>query len=231
MREKDVMTILVGLVDSGISGPANTHVERAARFDVSDDGVRTGTATPDKLRHGTTLANVILHQAPSCRLLNAQVFGDKAVTSPAAVAEAVAWSMQQGARVINLSVGLVHDRLVLRQACQKAISQGVILLASSPARGTPVFPAGYAGVIRVSGDARCGEGDISYLNNSQADFGACPRGLSHDEGAGGGASYSVAWVTGLVARYLEQSPGAGNEQITRFIAGIASFQGAERRLS
>lgn len=225
------MTILVGLVDSGISGPAASAVMAGEQFATRDGGLLRGITQPDRLRHGSTLAGIILSQAPDCRLLNAQVFGDAPVTSPEAVAEALKWVVERGARIVNLSVGMAHDRLVLRQACRAAVQKGVLLLAASPARGAPVFPAAYEGVWRISGDARCAPGEISALQNEQADFGAHPRGPGMLEGVAGGSSYSVGWVSGLIAAYLKDSPEADGAQVRRHLLSISRYHGAERRLS
>lgn len=225
------MTILVGLVDSGISGAAAAHVAAAERFDPAEDGVTRGAVLPDKMRHGSVLAEIIMSVAPKAKLLNAQVFGHSPTSSPEAIAAALTWTVAQGARIVNLSVGLAHDRLVLRQACRMAVERGVLLLASTPARGAPVFPAAYEGVLRISGDARCAPGEISALQNVQADFGAPPRGPGMAEGVAGGSSYSVAWVTGLVAAFLEQAPGAGQDEVISYLMAASRYHGAERRLS
>lgn len=225
------MTILVGLVDSGISGAVAAHVAAAERFDPAEGGVTRGAILPDKMRHGSVLAEIIMSVAPQAKLLNAQVFGRSAATSPEAIAAALAWTVNQGARIVNLSVGLAHDRLVLRQACRMAVERNVILLASSPARGAPVFPASYQGVLRISGDARCAPGEISALQNVQADFGAHPRGPGMMEGVAGGSSYSAAWVTGLIAAFLEPAPGAGRDEIISYLMATSRYHGAECRLS
>ena len=224
------MTFVAGIIDSGISGPAASHVVAAMRFDAGVTGVSCNPVVPDALHHGTVMAEIIMSLAPHCRFLNAQIFDQSRTTSPGALAEALRWATREGARLINLSVGLAADRLELRQACRAARDQGVILLAASPARGGPVFPAAYDGVFRISGDARCAPGEISALQNGQADFGAYPRGPGMQEGIAGGASFSVAWVTGLVAGYLQDSPSAGYDQIRRHLVGISRYHGAERRL-
>jgi hypothetical protein len=51
------------------------------------------------------------------------------------------------------------------------------------------------------------------------------------EGVAGGASFSVGWVTGLIAAYLQDAPGAGAEDVRRYLLGISRYHGAERRLS
>ena len=225
------MTILVGLIDSGISGPAATHVAAGEKFAAKEGGVQRGAPEPDRLRHGSILADIIMAEAPACKLLNAQVFAATAVTLPEAVAEALGWVVTRGARIVNLSVGMAHDRLVLRQACRAALARGVLLLAASPARGAPVYPASYDGVWRISGDARCAPGEVSALQNAQGDFGAHPRGPSMQEGVAGGASFSVGWVSGIIAAYLQDAPAATADEVRRYLLSISRYHGAERRLS
>ncbi len=94
----------------------------------------------DPAAHGSVMAAIILAQAPEVRLLNAQVFYGTEPVAPAAVAAALDWLAQAGARVINLSFGLREDRPVLRAACEQAVAHGVLLVAAMPVRGEPVFP-------------------------------------------------------------------------------------------
>ncbi len=124
--------------------------------------------------HGSSVARTILAAAPSASIVNAQVFHDAIAAPPAAIAAALGWVVERGARVVNLSFGVRQDREVLRLACAAARAAGAILLAAAPARGSRVFPASYPGVIRVSGDARCAPDEVSRLASAQADFGACP---------------------------------------------------------
>lgn len=194
--------ILVGLADSGIDSA-----------------------------HGSPLAEIILSLAPDARLLDAKVFPDEGPATPMAVAAGIDRLVGQGARVINMSFGLSADREVLRAACARAAGLGVVMLAASPARGGLVFPASYDGVIRVSGDARCGPGEFSHLATAQADFGACPR--PADTTAGdppvGGASFAVAHATGAVAAFLSGNPAADTDQVLAHLKGLCRHEGPERR--
>jgi hypothetical protein len=100
----------------------------------------------------------------------------------------------------------------------------MIVVASVPARGAMVYPGGYAGVIRVSGDARCAPGEISALGGDPADYGACPKDM---DGRLGGASFAAAHVTGLLASRLSESDQDPRDLLDR----LARFQGRERRLA
>jgi len=207
--------IRVGLVDTGIGPSLGRSVAAAKAFIATPPG---GNA----YSHGTTVARVILHHAPHARLLSAQAFGPRDRADAAAVAEALRWLIAERARLVNLSLGLAHDREALRAAVAEALAAGLILIASTPARGAPVYPAAYPGVLRVTGDARCQPGEISALGGVPADYGACPRDL---DGTPGGASLAAAHVTGLLARGLS----AARNDAAAILDRAVRFRGRERR--
>ena len=124
-------------------------------FRLRDAEVDIGPAQPDRLGHGSCLLDVVAAHAPAVKFAIAQVFHDRMVTSAVLVAAALDWLAERKVRVINLSLGLRQDRGVLRAACERAVADGIVLCASTPARGEPVYPASYPGVMRMTGDARC----------------------------------------------------------------------------
>ncbi len=201
--------VIVGLVDSGVAGELRGRLAGTRRFRQDHAGaIRNEAATPDRLGHGTLTAQLILEHAGAVKLMCAQVFDERAVTTPAAVAAGLGWLVEQGARVVNLSLGLTEDRTVLRAACAEALAAGVWLVASVPALGALVFPAAYPGVIRVTGDARCQNRELAALNGERADFGASPWPAGSPlegrrEGLSGiGASVAAARVSGALAQVL-----------------------------
>ncbi|HSA79613.1 MAG TPA: S8 family serine peptidase [Geminicoccaceae bacterium] len=207
--------IRVGLVDNGIAPALAGSVAAARAF--------AGAALIEDARgHGTTVAGIVLNYAPGARLLNAQAFGSGARTNAAAVADALRWLIAERARLVNLSLGLPHDREVLRAAVADALAAGLILVAATPARGPPVYPAAYQGVLRVTGDARCAPGELSALGGVPADYGACPRDLDQTPG---GASLAAAHVTGLLARGLKT---AGTDPVA-LLSRAVRYHGRERR--
>lgn len=204
---------------------------------------------PDRLGHGTAVARLILAAAPDVELLSAQVFADGGAVSAAAVAAAIDWAVAHGADLINLSLGLREDRWALRHACTSASASaaGVLLVASAPARGGAVYPAAYPGVVAVTGDARCAEGEWSLLAEPaaarvsafadlfDAQVGACPNGLpwAASRPASGGASYAAARICGLAARWLPgasaaASTGSLRDRFIDHLAAGAAYRGRER---
>jgi subtilisin family serine protease len=215
----------VGVVDSGFADAQSASVSGERRFFLTDEGHADGELVADALGHGSVVCATILSHAPDARLCVAQVFDERGVTSPLQIAAALHWAGEQGVRVINLSLGVRQDRPILREAVAELIEAGVLVCASSPARGEPVFPASYPGVIRVTGDARCGEGEWSWLDSPQADFGAAVK--VHGRS---GASLGCAAFSGHLAALLVERPELSNVQLIEVMRERAVFRGIERKV-
>jgi subtilisin family serine protease len=220
--------LALGLIDSGIAGPLLESVAASRCFLAAADGdVNQAVATDDQLGHGTALAGILLQGAPDASMLNAQVFCRSLSCSAAQVAAALEWLCEQGAQLVNMSFGLREDRPSLRMACERALEQGVILVAAAPARGEPVFPAAYAGVIGATGDARCAPGELSFLGTRQADFGGHVRAGASTVA---GASVGCAHVAARAAGFLGANPGSSAAQLRAWLAEQSSYRGPERRV-
>ena len=220
-------TVLVGLLDSGVTDDLSAHVAAGRAFrPTNDNAIETGDPDPDAVGHGSALARVILSHAPNVRLLNAQVLGPRGTTSAAAVAAGLDWLAGQGAALVNMSLGLRADRDELRAACDAA---SCVLLGASPARGAPVYPSAYPGVLRITGDARCAPGEISVLATAQADFGACVRADGDAPSQVAGASAAVGHASGLLAAHFLESAARGTEAARRFFEQAATYHGPERK--
>lgn len=199
----------VGIVDSGHALRQQAWVQDSAAFAHEPDGLWRRAASADVLGHGSAVVDIVHHLAPDARLWVAQVFGERPMTTAAQVAAAVDWLVGEGVQLINLSLGMRDDRAVLAQACGRALAAGVVLCASSPSHGAPVFPAALPGVWRITGDARCARDEFSWLGTTQADFGAhvTPLRPGHDgpivpgqrPPAGSGASMACAHFSGHLA--------------------------------
>ncbi|MNG76133.1 Subtilisin DY [compost metagenome] len=216
--------VRVGFIDSGCSPAQAQGVVAARRFWLQDGMLHEGEALADQLGHGSAVLGRLLEAAGEVPVLLAQVFSEQASTSALQVAAALLWLAEQGATVINLSLGLQQDRTVLRQACAEVQAAGVLLCASSPAQGAAVYPASYPGVLRITGDARCAPGQWSWLGTAQADFGGHvgQRGMA-------GASLGCAAVCGRVVALLHERPGLDQQQVHDWLQTHAAFKGPERR--
>lgn len=214
----------IGVIDSGCSPEQAATLVAARRFWLEEGMLHEGEPLPDHLGHGSAVLARVRDEACGLPLLVAQVFDRQWSTSALQVAAALLWLVEQGATLVNLSLGLHQDRPVLRQACAEAQAAGVLLCASSPARGGLVYPASYPGVLRITGDARCAPGQWSWLGSGQADIGGYVGGQGM-----AGASLACAALSGRIAKVLDQHPDMDHPQLLAHLRAGAAFTGPERR--
>ncbi|MDH4611013.1 S8 family serine peptidase [Pseudomonas sp. BN102] len=217
--------LAIGIIDSGFAPTQDALVSASRRFWLDGGELQEGDTQPDGLGHGSVVLDTLTRESGPLRVCVAQVFAERWQTSPLQIAAALHWLVEQDVALVNLSLGLRNDRPVLREACALARTAGILLCASSPAQGEPVYPASYPGVIRITGDARCAPGQWSWLNSAQADFGA------HVAAANGvaGSSVGCAALSGIIAGYLQRHPGASREDVLLWLRESAAFTGPERR--
>ncbi len=234
MRERWRVAVLdSGLADSAAAPDPRLAPVASCRFLGTGQQVVTAPTVPDALGHGTAVCEVVCGGPRFVDLLVGQVLDQRGVTTPAALAAAIMWSLEEGADLIHMSLGLREDRPVLAAAIDRAVKAGCIVVASAPARGECTFPARYANVIRATGDARCQRDEISALNSAQADFGGCPRRISRaaatdpDSVRFGGASLGAAHVT----RFLVGRIAAGSEvtAVRAQLRALARYRGIETK--
>jgi hypothetical protein len=169
-------------------------------------------------QHALSMARAIM-QAGSVQIDNYVVFPGRLATSVDVICDAIAQAADSDAQIIHCSFGLPNPSLQLAEAVTLAQSRGKRIVASAAARGARVFPAGFAGVISVQGDARCGAQDWSWLDLPHAIFGACPSGSDPQIG---GASVAAAHFTGHLAQALMREE-------ANLMKSRARFQGRERK--
>lgn len=219
--------VLVGLVDSGCRPDQRSYVDHESSFAWDGERVWAVAAENDRLGHGSALLDVITQLVPEARVAVAQVFQRRLATRAIQVAAAMDWLVEAGVDIINLSLGLPSDRIVLADACARAIASGVVVCAAAPARGGLVYPAAYPGVLRATGDARCQRQEISYLGTRHADFGGHVRPL-HGGLNGAGASLGCAHISAHLARFLAAGGSPGTQAAVEWLKRQASYHGPER---
>ncbi len=228
----------VAVLDSGLADPGTAPVSgraplAARRFIDTGQEILTGPVARDETGHGTAVAAVICSAHRPVDLLVGQVLDHRGVATPAGLAAAIMWSLDEGADLVHMSLGLREDRHVLATAVDAAVKAGCIVVASAPARGEVTFPARYPHVIRATGDARCGRDEISALQSAQADFGACPRYAATGELIGGGsaclggASLGAAHLTRFLVERV--APGSEINAVRTQLLTMARYRGIERR--
>jgi subtilisin family serine protease len=99
--------------------------------------------------------------APNAKIVNAKVLGDSGSGTGNGIASGIRWAVQQGASVLNLSLGSDQEDPDIRAAVLDAIGAGCIVVAaagnSGPGNNTVGYPGGTEGVICV---AATDQGDV-----------------------------------------------------------------------
>lgn len=218
----------VAVIDSGLAPGMMLPLRLARRFVDEGERVTELELIDDPGGHGSVIAGIIASSPRPIELLIAQVLDHQGRSTAAAVAAAVAWAGRQGADLLHLSLGLREDRPVLQACVEQTVAEGRVVVASSPARGSSVYPASYPGVIRATGDARCRVHEISSLGTQQAEFGACATSESRGR-TFRGASIGAAHLSRFIVTHL--APGSTVESVRGTLQRLAAFHGRERHES
>ena len=239
-RGDDGDGVSIAVVDTGIDArhpDLKRKISAQADF-VNDDGL----AEDDEVGHGTHVAGVaaaatnnktgVAGGCPDCKILVAKALTDEGGFD-SDIAESMIWSVDRGAKVINLSFGGPEPSRILREAVAYAHKRGVVVVAAAGNTGekTREYPAAYPTVIAVAAtDARDRRAPFSSSGN-YVDA-AAPGTDILSTVPGGYASYSgtsfsspyVAALAGLLA-----GEGQSRKQIRRNILTTARDLGPNGR--
>ncbi len=157
----DPSGVVVAVLDTGVDG---SHPDLAGRvlqgFDVMS-GRPGGDRDPNG--HGTHVAGIVAAVAGNgigvegfasgVRILPVRVLGANGYGDDADLAEGIIWAADNGADIINMSVGGAEDMELLRSAVRYASGRGVLLVASAGNEALwgnqPSFPAALPEVVAV----------------------------------------------------------------------------------
>ena len=249
--------ILVGVIDTGIDVD---HPEFAGVIDSDSTDIVTGDALflDDEDGHGTAVAGVIAARRnhalahgvafdADLLVVRADAPGSCAVGcvfDQADVAAATDYAVDQGARVINYSLGGAGSLDgVLGDALEDAVRAGriVVLSAGNDGGDDPIFPAIFAGTSEARGRAIAvgaldAGGDIADFSNRAGSarryFLVAPGvGIRAPEPGGGaalvsGTSFAAPHVTGAVALVLDAAPYLSAREVVELLLDTATDLGA-----
>ncbi|MBZ0266765.1 S8 family serine peptidase [bacterium] len=226
--------VLVAIVDTGIDG---THPDLAAsvssigwdfvdddplaldeRNELDDDG---DGLVDEGAGHGTHVAGLVLAAAPNVTLMPVRVLDSEGSGTSVGVARGIRWAADNGADVINLSLGMYVDARVIRDAIEDAVAHGTIVVNSAGNRGMQAqdhFPARLSRVLSVAAtdsvDARAIFSNFSsHVDVSAPGVGMLSTFLDHGYAVWSGTSMAAPLVSGCVALRLEQYPWATQDDM------------------
>ena len=152
--------VKVAVVDTGID---LTHPDLAANIVGGYNAIDPTKSPTDDNGHGTHVSGIIagidntigvLGVAPRASLLAVKVLNRQGSGYYSDIIEGIGWSVDNGAQVINMSLGGTYDSTALHSAIVSAVNAGVVVVAaagnSGPGDNTVGYPAKYPEVIAVS---------------------------------------------------------------------------------
>ena len=230
--------VKVAVIDSGIDSnhpslaKTNVKLNKSIYADILEQ-ISTDNS------HGTAIASVIAGHgnaltgiAPSAEILSYRVTDREGISDSFTVASAILHAIEDGADVINISLGGEEGSEVLRRAVSYALEQGVPVVASvgNDGVGFVNYPAAYDGVIGVTSVGASGA--VASFSNfgDGVDFGAPGVGVltasdSRDMANFSGTSISAAMVTGAIAMQLGLDPGLSPAEIEKLLVNFSNESG------
>jgi hypothetical protein len=147
---------VVGLIDTQVQS-LGSQLDPFMLKPISVAG--DAAANTSTITHGTAMAETILRAVSqsaggnsSVRILSVNVYGTGETTTSWNVALGIQAAVDNGATVLNLSLGGPSDSAVLDSVIQQAIAAGIPVYAAAGNQpvSTPTYPAADTGVIAVT---------------------------------------------------------------------------------
>lgn len=220
-RTTGLSAIKIAILDTGVS---KTHPDllasRIAGYDyIDDDG------DPDDTEgHGTHVAGIIAAEGDNgasttglmwrAAVMPVRVCGGSGCPD-SAIASGLHYAADNGAKVINMSLGGTTDDPVIKAAVDYAVGLGALVVAAAGNDGneTPFYPAAYSNVISVC--ATDDQDQLASFSNRGNWVTLCAPGediLSTAMGGGttlmSGTSMACPMVAGAAGLILSRSPSA-----------------------
>jgi hypothetical protein len=236
------MTITVAIIDTGIDYTHPDLDDGRVRTDMDRDFVNNDNDAMDDNGHGTHVAGTIAAEANNgigvsgimwqAQILPLKVCDSHGSCPAAAIADALYYAANHGARVVNMSLGGGCSAVIADAVNYAYFDKGVVVVASAGNDGGSVgFPARHDAAISVGAtDYRDRQ---AYFSNYGDYLDVVAPGvtiISSVPGAGyeafSGTSMAAPHVTGVVGLLLSQRPGLTNGQVAAILAASADDLGA-----
>ena len=239
--------VVIAVADSGIE---LSHPEFSGRLLPGYDFVNEDSDPSDDSGHGTHAAGVIAAAmnngqgttglAPGALILPVKVLNASNLADWADVAAGIVFAADQGADIINLSLGGYAGSQLLLDAVRYAAGHGVTLVAAAGNLGLelPYYPAAYDETIAVMATTRSDERFILSNYGGFVDIGApgveiwstlWSAGTPGGYGFASGTSASTPHVSGLAGLLLAQRPDLQPAAVRAIIEQTAVDLGAPGR--
>jgi type VII secretion-associated serine protease mycosin len=236
--------LVVAVIDTGV---AADHPDLSGKLLPGYDFFNNDNDASDDNGHGTATSGLIAANSDNgqgiagicwgCRILPVKVLGSRGQGGDASVAAGIRFATDNGARIINMSLGGSEDSPVLREAVEYAQQRGALIVAATgneAAEGNPVnYPAAYDGVLSVTatGNTDVVTGFSNYGN--YVDLSAPGVGVwstlwtsgGNTYGPANGTSFAAPHVAGIAALVWSLRPDLGASQVANVLMASADDKG------
>ncbi|MFC1955031.1 S8 family serine peptidase, partial [Chloroflexota bacterium] len=156
---KGSRSVRIAILDTGIDV---NHPDLAGKIVSSKNFTDSETPYSNGNSHGTHVAGIaaaatdngigVAGVGYNASLMNVKVLGDNGEGLYSWISEGIIWATDNGADVINLSLGGTDPSLTLKDAVDYAWSKGAVVVAAAGNHGSsaPFYPAYYSNCIAVA---------------------------------------------------------------------------------
>ncbi|MFI7598548.1 S8 family serine peptidase [Actinoplanes sp. NPDC049681] len=227
--------VVVAVVDTGVKALPDF----SGRLLTGHDFVNDDSNATDDNGHGTMAAGVIAAAGNNgtgiagicwfCKILPVKVLNSQGLGTYSAIAEGIRWAADNGADIINLSLGGADDSRVLRDAVAYATGKGVVVLAAAGNEGSaaPHYPAAIPAAIAV-GASTPGDARYSWSNYGSSWVDIAAPGCNPAQGMNGvvgtfcGTSSATPFAAGVAALLASTTPAPTSATIRATLISSAS---------
>lgn len=148
--------VIVGLIDTGVQS-MGSDLDKFILKSLSVAG--DATLDPNSPSHGTSMAEAILRAAAlagggssSLQIVSVDVYGNNPTTTMFDVAAGMAAVVNNGANLINMSLGSEGESQYLHNLIKQVVQSGIVVNAAAGNNGSsvPFFPAAWSEVNSVT---------------------------------------------------------------------------------
>lgn len=154
--------IRVAVIDTGVD---YNHQDLRGRYAGGYDAVNNDTDAYDDHGHGTHVAGTVAADlngvglagvSPGVAILAGKALGADGSGYTSDLIEAIDWAINNGAQVINYSLGSTYNSSALEDKINQAANRGIIQVAAAGnnSGGSLLYPAAYGAVISVAATDR-----------------------------------------------------------------------------